>query len=40
MITDEGPVITTLCEHPDYFTDHFDHRDYDFLQDQPGHGPA
>ena len=40
MVTDEGPVITTLCEHPDYFTDHFDHRDYDFLQNQPGHGPA
>ncbi|SFR64243.1 M24 family metallopeptidase [Halogeometricum limi] len=40
MVTDEGPVITTLCEHPDYFTDHFDHRDYPFLEDAPGHGPA
>jgi Xaa-Pro aminopeptidase len=40
MVTDEGPVITTLCEHPDAFTDHFDHRDYDFLQAQPGYGPA
>ena len=40
MVTDQGPVITTLCEHPDYFTDHFDHRDYDFLADAPGYGPA
>lgn len=40
MVTDEGPVITTLCEHPDYFTDHFDHRGYDFLTDAPGYGPA
>lgn len=40
MVTDDGPVITTLCEHPDYFTDHFNHRDYEFLTDAPGYGPA